>query len=113
MRCQFATIAEGVISCRRCGVVRRTVQSPENYFRLCDHPRAPLDEMRSGFTTPCVHRGTVLEKATCNACGMKAQPFEVFACELHGKCMVRRYRNDRPDLTVCFNCGDFLPLELP
>jgi hypothetical protein len=56
------------------------------------------------FTSACVHRGDVVEHGVCNACGMKGQPFDVFACELHGKCMVRRYRNDRPELTVCLTC---------
>jgi hypothetical protein len=60
------------------------------------------------FTTACAHRGEVLERSTCTACGMRGQPFEVFACELHGRCMVRRYRNDRPELSVCANCHDFV-----
>ena len=42
MRCEFATIAEGLIACRRCGAVRRTAEAPENYFRRCDQPRAKL-----------------------------------------------------------------------
>jgi hypothetical protein len=60
------------------------------------------------FTAPCAHRGDVLERAVCNACGMKGQPFDVFACAIHGRCMVRRYRNDRAEIAVCVNCDEFV-----
>jgi hypothetical protein len=60
------------------------------------------------FTSVCVHRGEVIERAVCNACGMRGQSFDVFGCAIHGQCMVRRYRNDRPELAVCVSCGDFL-----
>jgi hypothetical protein len=53
-----------------------------------------------------------METGTCNLCGIRGQSFQAFACALHGRCTVRRTRNDRPDLAVCFNCDDFVPLEL-
>lgn len=59
------------------------------------------------YTQACANRGVVIEQGTCNACGIAGQPFDVFACELHEKCMVRRFRNDRPELKVCVNCDDF------
>jgi hypothetical protein len=92
----------GIVAIATCGICP--------YRNMPDRETAAAPQPDPRFTTPCVQRGVVMEKATCNACGMKGQPFDVFACELHGKCMVRRYRNDRPELTVCFNCDDFLPL---
>ena len=93
----------GIVAIATCGICP--------YRDLPDREAAPgpvtMDEMRARFTTPCVHRGTVLERGTCNSCGQRGQPFDVFACALHGKCMVRRFRNDRPDLKVCANCDDF------
>jgi hypothetical protein len=59
----------------------------------------------------CVHRGPTIADDTCNVCGFRGQPFEVYACALHGRCMVKRYRNDRPDLAVCLNCDDYVPRE--
>jgi hypothetical protein len=56
---------------------------------------------------PCIYLGDVLEMAVCNSCGMKGQPFEICACELHARCMTNRFRNDRPDLKVCINCDDY------
>jgi hypothetical protein len=65
---------------------------------------AAENEWRQRLTTPCVHRGAVIETGACNICGMKGTAFQAFACDLHGKCTVRRVRNDRPDLTVCLTC---------
>jgi hypothetical protein len=95
----------GVVAIATCGICP--------YRDMPDRKRVEPPKPDPRITTACAHRGAMLDRATCNACGMKGQPFEIYACALHGKCMVRRYRNDRPDLTVCFNCDDFVPLELP
>jgi hypothetical protein len=93
----------GIVPLATCGICP--------YRNLPDREGVPefIPDLR--LTTPCEHRGAVLEVGVCNACGMKGQPFDVFACDLHGQCMVRRYRNDRPDLKVCFNCDDYAPAD--
>jgi len=77
------------------------------YVNLQDRDTSQDGKPDPRFSTACVHRGEILERGVCTVCGMKGQPFDVFTCELHGKCMVRRYRNDRPDLRVCVSCDDF------
>ncbi len=89
----------GVVAIATCGICP--------YRNLPDREAGPSHVPDPRFTTACSHRGEVLERGTCNACGMKGLPFEVYACALHGRCMTRRYRNDRPDLSVCMNCDDF------
>jgi hypothetical protein len=89
----------GIVAIATCGICP--------YRNMPDREGDPEQRPDPRFTTPCAHRGEVLERSTCTACGMRGQPFDVFACELHGKCMVRRFRNDRPELKVCVNCDDF------
>jgi hypothetical protein len=89
----------GTVAIATCGICP--------YRNLPDRTSIEQSAPDPRFTTPCAHRGEVLERATCTACGMKGLPFDVFACAIHGRCMVRRYRNDRPELAVCVNCDDF------
>jgi len=107
--CQFVSVGNRQIRCTVCGVERMTAEAPERYHRICERaqPIKIKPRLRSPFNSTCVHRGEVLERGLCNACGMKGQPFDILACELHGKCMGQRYRNDRPDLKVCVLCDDF------
>jgi hypothetical protein len=91
----------GIVAIKTCGICP--------YRDMPDRDAAEPSKPDPRFTTPCVHRGAVLERSVCNACGMKGQPFEVFACALHGACMAKRYRNDRPDLKVCTLCEEFSP----
>jgi hypothetical protein len=124
MLCQFESGDGDLIRCSLCGTERRTEGDPRRYIRRCGadpplSPRSATDPVSPSLERalsvhrgePCIHRGAVLEADVCNVCGMKGQPFDVFACELHGKCMVRRFRNDRPELAVCMNCDDFKAKE--
>jgi hypothetical protein len=102
------------IACRACGTRRKFAGDPEKYIRTCGKAGSvarQTPEARLGLIlvdgVACLHRGDIVETGTCNVCGMRGQPFDVFACELHGKCMVRRFRNDRPELKVCVLCDDF------
>jgi hypothetical protein len=106
--CQFLRISSTNIRCSVCGTEREHKGNPVAYVRLCG--AAPAGASTSPWTplmTPCVHRGDVVERDVCNVCGMKGQPFEIHTCELHGRCMQRRYRNDRPGITVCMQCEDY------
>jgi hypothetical protein len=80
------------------------------YFRTCTGS-ASVERPPEPQLDRCLHRREVIEIGRCNACGMRGQEFEVYACAIHGKCMIRRYRNDRPDLKVCVNCDGYQPDE--
>jgi hypothetical protein len=96
------------IVCRVCKIRRKFAGPIEKYIRTCGARRA---EWKPAVEpAPCVHKLEALDVGVpCNVCGMRGQQFTIYACELHGKCMVKRYRNDRPDLTVCDRCPDFAP----
>jgi hypothetical protein len=116
--CQFVTAASNTIRCTRCGCLRTTAANPASYHRLCDlgEPNRLLenpaiDRAASIMRAPCRHRGEVVEQGVCNVCGFKGQPYDVYACALHGRCMVRRYRNDRADVRVCMSCEDYATVD--
>jgi hypothetical protein len=95
----------GVVPLSTCGICP--------YRNLPDHDGLPEQKPDPRYTMPCAHIGPAIAEGICNACGMKGQPFQIFACDLHVKCMVKRYRSDRPDLKVCFNCDDYVPRDPP
>ena len=51
----------------------------------------------------CQHRGDKLRVGTCDLCGIRGQPFEVFACSLHGECSLRRKHSK---VKACASCHD-------
>jgi hypothetical protein len=113
MLCQFVRISPTTVRCANCGTERAHQGNPTTYVRLCGTAPAasPVNATAqwTSLLTPCVHRGDVVETGVCNVCGMKGQPFEIHACELHERCMAKRYRNDRPNLKVCLLCDDYEP----
>jgi hypothetical protein len=112
--CQFVRVREKIIRCPVCGTEREHAGNPLTYVRVCG--ASPAGVATSPWTpvmSPCVHRGDIIETGVCNVCGMKGQPFEIHACELHGRCMQRRYRNDRPAIKVCMQCEDYQSDEAP
>jgi len=53
----------------------------------------------------CSHRGPLLETRLCDLCGIKGQPFEVYACQLHGECSEQRKHSK---VRSCIGCPDHL-----
>jgi hypothetical protein len=105
--CHFKRINDQTIRCTVCGKEQRYVGRSEKYIRGCGDASAGTNSLPIPPTNRCIHRGDVIETGVCNVCGMKGQPFEIRACELHGRCMERRYRNDRPGIQVCMQCKDY------
>jgi hypothetical protein len=103
--CVFVATCPGMIRCLNCGTERQTPELPTRYRRVC---QAGDEKPYVGPLVGCQHRGPLIEVGSCNVCGMHGQPFQIYRCEVHAKCMVNRYRNDRPDLKVCVNCDDFV-----
>lgn len=58
---------------------------------------------------PCIHRGEVVELGACNVCGLRGQPFEIFACSVHGRCSIG-YRHTA--VKSCFRCDDQISIAL-
>jgi hypothetical protein len=107
--CAFTRVSAGRIRCLACGTERPHAGDPALYRRPCAAGSHEAEQAVAAVLqdVPCRHRGEVVERATCNVCGSRGQPLEIFSCAVHGRCMLRRLRNDRPDLTVCWNCDDF------
>jgi hypothetical protein len=56
----------------------------------------------------CIYRGrAVLEEGKCNTCGMKGQPFNIYQCDVHGKCSLRQYRTNDKSIHICVTCEQF------
>lgn len=56
----------------------------------------------------CAHRGKLLEIRRCDLCGLKDQPFEVFACAKFGECsQLKRHSK----VTCCSACESWIPLQ--
>lgn len=52
----------------------------------------------------CSHRGPVpIRIGTCDQCGMKGQPFNVYPCGVHGECSIRFYSRK---VRACLTCPD-------
>lgn len=53
---------------------------------------------------PCTHRqSSVARIGTCDLCSLKGQPFDVYACDLHGECSLSRKHSK---MRSCVNCND-------
>jgi hypothetical protein len=114
-RCPMVQAGAGLIRCPVCGTKRQTNEHPDRYHRACGVPlpAAKSDPEAHPLVSPCRHRGDVVETSVCNTCGRHGQPFEIFACPLHGACQAIRYRTDRPELQVCGHCADYAPADAP
>lgn len=69
-----------------------------NGTRRVETPDSQLD-------LSCVHRGPFLEIGACDQCGEKGQPFEVFACTVHGRCSFRRKHRKVKSCAACEERG--------
>jgi len=105
--CRFIRLSPTRIRCEVCGTEREHSGNATSYVRPCGAPPQPTVQIGAPQFYPCAHRGEVIERGVCNVCGMKGQPFEIHACDLHGRCMEKRYRNDRPGIKVCLQCEDY------
>lgn len=86
-------------------------QTREDFRRLFRSGIAPQHvrearRNRTPYVEPtfdCVHRGAFLEVAVCNVCSLKGQPFDKFACAIHGACSVTRKHTK---VKACVSCED-------
>lgn len=57
----------------------------------------------------CANRLDFIETGTCNLCGIKGQPFQIFGCTIHGKCSIHR-KNTL--VKSCKSCEERIPVAL-
>lgn len=55
----------------------------------------------------CAHRGDVIRQQAADLCGLRGQLFDVFACDLHGECSLRRvcFKQTVQSCTACKDRG--------
>lgn len=61
---------------------------------------------RPTFVPECVYRGVQTGERECKLCGRHGQPEPVYACQIHGSCTVRKYRNGSQPEAVCLVCPE-------
>lgn len=49
----------------------------------------------------CIYRGGFLETGECNLCGLKGQPFEIYACQLFARCSITRKHSQIQSCGAC------------
>ncbi len=58
----------------------------------------------------CQHRGDVVTTRKADLCGVPKEEFPVYACTLHGECVLTRFCKRQPERT-CFTCPDAVSKE--
>ena len=54
---------------------------------------------------PCIHRGEVIDEGTADRCGRKGEKFPIYACVLHGECVIGAFCV-RQKWRSCLTCED-------
>lgn len=66
------------------------------------HPPILNDEpLKAEF--PCVYRGDVVRQGECDLCGIRGQPFDIYACAKFGECSVARRNTKVRPCSTCFD----------
>jgi len=123
--CDFAMVGFAPVGlCEICPVadldaIPEGIAPPnELWFHLNspDRPRVPQEtpqesEKRLRIAS-CLNRGkNPVRVGTCNLCGLRGQPFDIYPCSIHGECSIRYY--DRK-IHPCIGCEDAqIPPDLP
>ena len=115
--------------CPACGTVIKSSHAPEN--RNCvtleskpvlPPPPAPQKKAYTQRTTEeeylaklpvCKYRGEVIEQdVTCKLCGRMDQLYDIYACQVHGRCSLGVRRTAGMNLKACISCQDFKPEKI-
>jgi hypothetical protein len=63
---------------------------------------------RGDVDLTCQHRGEKIREGVGDLCGRRGEPFDVFACELHGECVLTRFCRRQTEV-CCLTCEDREP----
>lgn len=82
------------------------------YFQLWAEKSSTVPESLSANNSannlfaraPCTHLGLATETHLCDLCSLKGQPFQVYACAIHGECSLTRKHSQ---VKSCAACADF------
>lgn len=66
----------------------------------CEH------DSRFERSSACRNRGEVIRRDASNLCGARGEQTDVFSCDIHGECAVRRYCQVQ-SVRICLHCTDF------
>src|SRR3990167_9316343 len=92
MKCELQKVSALECTCSRCGrTIRFAKEIPADAAIGSSCPAAPTT---SEPRPPCRHLGPSLGMEVCDLCGLKGQPVEVFACEIHGRCTAHRVQRE-------------------
>lgn len=83
---------------------------PEPFWRLCREQAGYFetfqeDKVRRSGPAPCIHRGAVTGEVTADLCGRKGERFPIYACALHGECVIGAFCR-RQKWRSCLTCAD-------
>jgi ADP-heptose:LPS heptosyltransferase len=80
-------------------------QTRQDYYDAWEQGRGPgqtgLTDAPQPDAFPCRHRGELLEVRTCDLCGSKGQPLEIYHCTQVGECSIGRRHSQ---VTACIAC---------
>ena len=101
MKCDLAK-SDGRLTCKVCGFSIRDMG--KSVVRECG-PRASKPDEIIPDPIDCIHRGEQLREIGCQTCGGRSVMIPVYACEIHGECLLRRSKAGA-DLKCCLSCGE-------
>lgn len=73
---------------------------PQRMYAACKSP----DGIPS--LVDCVHRGDQIGDVECRLCGERGKEIEVFSCDKHESCTLKKYKSGKSKHAVCFLCPD-------
>ena len=95
-----------------CPAVRAPLGVTVELCQGCVFRDRPLDELTGKSRKhpkpgpgPCIHRGEQVDTGTADLCGRKGQKFPVYACALHGECVIGAFCR-RQKWRSCLQCED-------
>lgn len=98
MDCVLERITPRLLRCCNCGRELRTRRPAELYSATCRQAASIYDT--------CAHRGEALRDVTCTICGRRGELMTVFACAVHGECVLRRWKAGSQGVAVCLGCEE-------
>lgn len=94
--CDMRQLPNGNWKCAKCSRIIRVAGINTPPQRKCKEA-----EPRLG---PCSRIGEELRREVCAGCGGSQFKIKVFACEVHGECMLEKAL---PGIKCCRSCADF------
>ena len=70
-----------------------------------DVSRLHVRETEGPFRRGCIHRGEAIDEGTADRCGRKGEKFPIYACALHGECVIGAFCK-RQKWKSCLQCED-------